>query len=140
MPGYKGHGPLLKLIRSFWSCKQRFPLLGFAHSWPIGSLLGPLPAPMPIRFIYSSKHDCRPSFKHRDGVQGHDSPHPAVEFVLFRMPVWGSAGCTCLWCSGNSGAWELHSFFWSLSVSHSSPKYPKRAGGDSWAGELLFLD
>lgn len=94
---------------------------------------------MPIRLVYSSKDGCRPSFKHRDGVQENYSPHVAAQFLLFRMPVWGLAGCTCPWGDGNCGAWELHSFGVVLSMSHSSRKYPGRAGADSCARELLLL-
>lgn len=111
---------------------------------------GPLPVlpptPMPIRLVYSSKDGCRPSFKHRDGVQEDDSPHPTVEFVLFRMPVWGLVGCACLWCSGSSGAWESHSFLWS-SLCHIAR--PNTRGGQketavlescsSWAECILGI-
>lgn len=119
--------------------RQWFCFLTLLNHGLLAASSEPLPTPITIRLVYSSKDGCRPSFKHRDEVQENYSLHAAVQFLLFQMPVWGLVGCTCLLGSGNCGAWELHSFCVVLSVLHSSLKYPGRAGADSCAGELLLL-
>jgi hypothetical protein len=91
----------------------------------------PLPAPMPIRLVYSSKDGCRPSFK--DGGE-------VLEDCSFFCPVcqsgvwWDVPACAAV---GTLGP-ETYIPSCGPLCHIASLKYPRRAGEDSCAGELLL--